>query len=428
MSPSLLISLFSFLVLFSVSNAATKPRAFIFPIKKESTTLQYYTTIQIGANSTSLDVVIDLGGKFLWFNSAEYFAAATTYRPIRCGTKLCQISNGVGCVFCFLSPPVPGCTNNTCSDYAHNPFTGTLGYSGLGEDTLHVQATNGAKYVSPHFPFQFSDPVLKEGLAPGTQGLIGLGRTNIALQAQLASRFKIPQKFALCISSSGDGNIIIGGGPYKAPFQEISKSLISTPLIKNPVETYPTEKVGNSSVEYFINVKSIIVGNKTLLLNTTLLSFDKNGNGGTNLRTVRPYTILHRSIFRALVNEFVKEAAAIYNIKRVASVAPFGACFDSKTIANSKTGPVVPTIDLVLQSKKVYWRFYGENSMVKVNNDVLCLGFVDGGLDPVTSISIGGHQLENYVLEFDVTSSMLLFSPSIPSILPSGTSCSQFKA
>lgn len=424
MVPSLVITLFSFLVLFSLSNAATKPKGFIFPIKKDSTSLQYYTTIQIGANSTSLDVVVDLGGKFFWFNSAEYFSAASTYRPIRCGTKLCRIANGVGCVFCFLSPPVPGCTNNTCSDYAHNPFTGTLGYSGLGEDTLHVYATNGAKYVSPHFPFQFSDPVLREGLATGTQGLIGLGRTNIALQAQLASSFKLRQKFALCVPSSGDGNIIIGGGPYNAAFQKISKSLFSTSLIRNPVATWPNEKIGNLTVEYFINVKSIRVGNKTLSLNATLLSIDKNGNGGTNLRTVRPYTILHTSIFRALANEFVKEAAAM-NIKRVASVAPFGACFNSKTIANSKTGPVVPTIDLVLQSKSVYWRFYGSNSMVKVNNDVLCLGFVDGGLDPITSISVGGHQLENYLLEFDVTSSKLRFSPSLQL---SDTSCSQFKA
>ncbi|KAL2493195.1 Eukaryotic aspartyl protease family protein [Abeliophyllum distichum] len=267
--------------------------------------------------------------------------------------------------------------------------------------------------------------VLKEGLATGTQGLIGLGRTNIALPAQLASRFKIPQKFALCISSSGYEDIIIGGGPYKAPFQELSKSLISSPLIRNPVEISPTEKIENSSVEYFINVKSIIVGNKTLSLNTTLLSFDKNGNGGTNLRTVKPYTILHRSIFRALVNEFVKEATTNYNIKRVASVAPFGVCFDLETIANSKTGPVVPTIDLVLQSKKVYWRFYGSKSIVKVNNHVLCLGFVDNGLDSINSISVGGHQLENYLLEFDVTSSKLRFSPLL---LPSGTSCSQFKA
>ncbi|CAI9753046.1 unnamed protein product [Fraxinus pennsylvanica] len=424
MAPSLVITIFSFLVLLSLSNAATKPRAFIFPIKKDSTSLQYYTTIQIGANSTSLDVVIDLGGKFLWFNSAEYFAAASTYRPIRCGTKLCRIANGVGCVFCFLSPPVPGCTNNTCSDYAHNPFTGTLGYSGLGEDTLHVYATNGAKYVSPHFPFQFSDPVLREGLATGTQGLIGLGRTNIALQAQLASSFKLSQKFTLCVPSSGDGNIIIGGGSYNAPFQKISESLISTSLIRNPVATWPNEKIGNLTVEYFINVKSIRVRNKTLSLNTTLLSIDKNGNGGTNLRTVRPYTILHTSIFRPLVNEFVKEAT-VMNIKRVASVAPFGACFDSKTISNSKTGPVVPTIDLVLQSKSVYWRFYGSNSMVKVNNDVLCLGFVDGGLDSITSISVGGHQLENYLLEFDVTSSKLGFSPSLQL---SDTSCSQFKA
>ena len=80
-------------------------------------------------------------------------------------------------------------------------------------------------------------------------------------------------------------------------------------------------------------------------------------------------------------------------------MAPFGACFSSKTIASSMTRPAVPTIDLGLQSKSVYWRIYGANSMVKVKENVLCLGVVDGGLKPRTSIVTGGHQLEDNMLE-----------------------------
>ncbi|KAI3451597.1 hypothetical protein Pfo_008262 [Paulownia fortunei] len=414
MAPSTLSIFFLYLfVLSSFSNAQSPPtpQAFVFPIKKDDTTNQYYTSIQIGSNSTTFNVVIDLGGKFLWFNSIDYFSAASSYRPILCGTQQCRIANGVGCVFCFLSPPVPGCTNNTCSDYALNPFTGTQGYSGLGQDVLRVYSTRGDQYRVNKFPFQFSDPVLREGLASPTAGLIGLGRTRISLQAQLASTFKIRQKFALCIPSSGnDGNMIIGQGAYSSPFQEISKSLFTTPLIRNPVSTFGNEEIGNLTVEYFISVKSIKVGSKTLSFNKTLLSIDKNtGSGGTSIRT------------------FVK-AAASKNIKRVASVAPFGACFDSKTIASSKTGPEVPTIDLVLQSKNVYWRFYGSNSMVRVSNDVICLAFVDGGTNPTgptTSIVVGGHQMENYLLEFDVASSRLGFSSSL---LLLDTSCSQFRA
>ncbi|KAL3844778.1 hypothetical protein ACJIZ3_002181 [Penstemon smallii] len=433
MAPSTLqISLFSLLLLCSFSNAQNtpKPKAFAFPINKDDTTNQYYTSIQIGSNSsTTFNVVIDLGGKFLWFNSMEYFSAASSYRPILCDTQQCRIANGVGCIFCFLSPPVPGCTNNTCSDYALNPFTGTQGYSGLGQDVLHVISTRGGLHNLNNFPFQFSDPVLREGLARPTAGLIGLGRTRIALQAQLATTFNIRQIFTLCVPSSGNGgNLIIGQVAYNNPFQEISKSLITTPLITNPVSTFGNEVIGNLTVEYFINVKSIRVDNKALSFNNTLLSIDKNtGEGGTSLRTVRSYTSLHRSIYTALVNEFVK-AAVSKNITRVASVAPFGACFDANSIASGKTGPEVPIIDIVLKSKSVYWRFYGSNSMVRVSSDVICLAFVEGSPNltgPTTSIVVGGYQMENYLLEFDVASSRLGFSTSL---LLSDTSCSEFRA
>ncbi|RAL51610.1 hypothetical protein DM860_018150 [Cuscuta australis] len=431
---TLLIFLVSLFISFSLSCAQInppRPQAFIFPINKDTTSNQYYTTIQIGSNATTLNVVIDLGGKLLYFNSADYFNSASSYRPILCGTLQCRIANGVGCVFCFQSPPVPGCTNNTCSDYAPNPFTGTLGYSGLGQDVLRVTSTSGAQYKINKFSFQFSDPVLREGLASPTAGVVGLGLTKISLPAQLVSNYRIPEKFALCIPSLGNhGKMIIGQGAYDGSFREISKSLHTTPLIKNPVATWPTEQTGNLSVEYFINLKSIKVGDKTLPLNKTLLSINaKTGAGGTSIRTVRPYTTLHSSIYNSLITEFVKAVESNKNIKRVASVDPFGACFDSKTMEmDSKTGPQVPTIDFVLHNKNVYWRFYGSHSMVKVSENVTCLAFVDGGIGRaglITSIVVGGYQMENHLLESDVGSSRLGFSSSL---LLRDTSCSMFGA
>ncbi|KAK7848524.1 basic 7s globulin, partial [Quercus suber] len=203
-----------------------------------------------------------------------------------------------------------------------------------------------------------------DGLAKGTKGILGLGRTQITLPMQLANAFKLKRKFALCVpssSQSGLGDIFIGGGPYyMLPYtKNVSELLITTPLIINP----------------------------------------------------------------AVLKDFVKKAAS-RNITRVASVAPFGACFSSKTIASTITGPAVPIIDLVLQSKSVHWRIYGANSMVKVKENVLCLGVVDGGSKPRTSIVIGGHQLEDNMLEFDLASSKLGFSSSL---LLHSTNCSHYR-
>ncbi|XP_047959330.1 probable aspartic proteinase GIP2 [Salvia hispanica] len=429
-TPTLSIFILSsLLILSSFSNAQTQPKAFTFPITKDDPTNQYYTTIQIGSKATTLHVGIDLGGNFLWFNSQEYFAAADSYRPILCGTKQCQIANGIGCIFCFLSPPVPGCTNNTCSDYSLNPFTGTQGYSGLGQDVLRVVSTRGTQYKINNFPFQYSDPVLREALATPTAGLIALGRTRVSLPAQLSSAFKIREKFALCIPSSGSkGSMIIGETAYTKPFQQISESILTTPLLRNPVSINGNEVIGNLTIQYFIGVKSIRVGETPLALNKTLLSINKRtGEGGTSIRTVRAYTSLHKSIYAALVDEFVKAAVA-KNIKRVASVAPFGACFDSKTISSTEAGPDVPIIDFVLQSKSVYWRFYGWNAMVRAGEGVMCLAFVEGQPNlsgPTTSIVVGGYQMENHLLEFDVEAEKLGFSSSL---LLRDTSCDKFGA
>lgn len=84
---------------------------------------------------------------------------------------------------------------------------------------------------------------------------------------------------------------------------------------------------------------------------------------------------------------------------------------------------VSPMIDLILQSEMVKWRIYGHNSMVKINDEVICLGFLDGGIDlKEGSIILGAHQLEDNLLEFDLGSSMLGFSSSL---LKLQTSCSQ---
>ncbi|WRX20186.1 Xylanase inhibitor [Theobroma cacao] len=111
-------------------------------------------------------------------------------------------------------------------------------------------------------------------------------------------------------------------------------------------------------------------------------------------------------------------------IKRVKPVAPFGACFNSRTIKNSRTGPAVTVLGLVLQSSRVIWRIYGHHSMVKVKKKVMCLGFVDGGSEPTTSIVIGGHQLEDNLLEFDLASSKLGLSSSL---LLKNTSSSHYR-
>ena len=83
-------------------------------------------------------------------------------------------------------------------------------------------------------------------------------------------------------------------------------------------------------------------------------------------------------------------------------------------------------IDLVMGSENVQWRIFGANSMARVESkgvDVWCLGVIDGGDNPRTSIVIGGYQMEDNLLQFDLETNTLGFSSSL---LIKETTCSNF--
>lgn len=251
--------------------------------------------------------------------------------------------------------------------------------------------------------------------------MAGLGRTRIGLPSQFASAFSFHRKFAICFSSS-NGVVFFGDGPYVfLPNVDASQLLTFTPLLINPVSTASAFTLGEPSSEYFIGVKSIRIDEKVVSLNTSLLSIDNNGVGGTKISTVNPYTLLEASIYKAVTEAFITASAA-RNITRVASVAPFEVCFSSENVLGTRLGAAVPTIELFLQNNEV-WRIFGANSMVNINDDVLCLGFVNGGENSRTSIVIGGYQLENNLLQFDLATSRLGFSSLL---FGSRTTCGNF--
>lgn len=418
---SLLLSISS-----CIGQTSPQTKSLILPVTKDSSTLQYLTQIGQRTPLVSIKLTIHLGGQTLWVDCENGYVSST-YRPARCGSTQCTVSEVNTCGNCTTAPKI-GCNNDACYNTPENPFIKTL-YSGgeINEDVLSIQSTDGSnpgKFVKiPSFIFTCVPTFLTEGLASGVKGTVGLGRNRIALPSQLAEIFSFPRKFAVCLSSStqSSGVITFGDSPYMMlPNIDISKDLIFTPLITNPFGTGSVPFLNESSSEYFIGVKSIRVNGKPVTINKKLLAIDKRGNGGTKISTGSPYSILESTIYDALTKAFINELS---NATRVAAVAPFETCFRSKSIGSTRVGPAVPAIDFVLQTTRVYWRIFGSNSMVKVSQNVICLGFMNGGFKPTTSIVIGGYQLEDNLLQFDLATSTLDFSSSL---LLHQTTCANF--
>nr|KYP72838.1 Basic 7S globulin [Cajanus cajan] len=362
-----------------------------------------------------MELTIDLGGPFLWYDCDNSYNSST-YHPVPCQSKNCP--GDAACTGCTAGPFKPGCSNNTCGAFLINPYADAIFSGDLGQDVVFL--SNSSSPLSPILSActPADGSWLLNNLTQNSKGILGIARTQLALPTQLSLSRKLPRKFALCLPSSnkkGLGTLFFAGAP------RVSFPLQNTSLIVNPFSTAPIFTEGDPSYEYFIAVKLISVGGRVLSFKPSLLSIDNKGHGGTKISTMNPFTVLHSAIFKPLVREFSKRASD-RKIKKVASVAPFGACFDFSTIGRNVTGLDVPVVELGLEGG-AQWRIYGGNSMVLVNKKVACLGFVDGGQETKTSVVIGGLQLEDNLLEFDLVSSKLSFTSSL---LLHNARCSHF--
>lgn len=382
-SPSsqfLLFLCFIFLVNGSVNSIA-------IPVVKDASTLQYVAKIHHGVSQVPINLVLDLGGPLTWVDcdSSADVSSSSSRRLIPSQSIQCSRSG---------KSPVPGNgsdpTTNTCGVFTQNGISGlaTTGY--LAEDTIAVRSELEDPSITAvdEFLFSCAPTFLVQGLASGVRGMLGLGRAPISLPSQLATGIGHQRKFFMCLSSSNGVVLSHHTSTTKLP-------LMYTPLI-------------GKSQDYFINVKSIKINGNPLSVTI---------EGLTKLSTIVPYATMESSIYATFAKAFMKAAAAASrDMSVVAPVAPFGLCFSSKGF----NGSAVPVIDFVLQSEMVKWRIYGSNSMVKVNEEVMCLGFLDGGSDLTSSIVLGGFQLEDNVMDFDLGTSMLGFSAL------RGTCCSDF--
>ncbi|KAG7652904.1 Xylanase inhibitor C-terminal [Arabidopsis suecica] len=421
--------IFSVLLLFTFSLSSSaqtsfRPKALLLPVTKDQSTLQYTTVINQRTPLVPASVVFDLGGRELWVDCDKDYVSST-YQSPRCNSAVCSRAGSNSCGTCF-SPPRPGCSNNTCGGIPDNTVTGTATSGEFALDVVSIQSTNGSNpgrvVKIPNLIFDCGATFLLKGLASGTVGMAGMGRHNIGLPSQFAAAFSFNRKFAVCLTS-GRGVAFFGNGPYVfLPGIQIS-GLQTTPLLINPVSTASAFSQGEKSSEYFIGVTAIKIVEKTVPINTTLLKINAStGFGGTKISSVNPYTVLESSIYNAFTSEFVKQAAG-RNITRVASVKPFSACFSTQNVGVTRLGYAVPEIQLVLHSNDVIWRIFGANSMVSVSDDVICLGFVDGGVNARTSVVIGGFQLEDNLIEFDLASNRFGFSSTL---LGRRTNCANF--
>ncbi|RZC57711.1 hypothetical protein C5167_005010 [Papaver somniferum] len=393
--------------LVSFSSAANDLPSFsniIFNLDRDPLTLQYRININQGTPLATVKLVLDFSGKLsaVFCNKGAY--TSSSYQPIKCMSPQCSLaSKPVTCVSCNGTQTKNSwCHKNACSISTRNPVTRFSGKGELVSDVVYTEsiyAFGNEGYIRGPIdlrPISFGCATTSnflKGLGEGAKGVAGLGRSSrLSLVSQFSAAFpQFRRTFALDLSGL---LIYFGGGPYIYSygtfFGDLSKLFHYAPLLVNP----------KSKEEYFVDVKSVKIHGKTVPIDKKLLSINKTtGVGGAKIDILKPYTVLETSIYKALIKVHTKWAKGM-NVTRVTPVAPFGACYKSSTIPPWTSKPGSVAFIFPKSEWRIVWR-----DLVSVNNDaVRCLGFVDGGLKPKTSIVIGAHQL-GWFMEFDTSRS-----------------------
>lgn len=430
-SLTLIFFFFTFF-LFTILHSSSQ-ESFLTPITKDISTNLYSLSLFLKTPLQVTTLHLDLTASLTWVDCTRGYKSSS-YQHLLYNRTLC-IDLDTGIYGNCFKKPGPGCSNDSCNYFPENSVTRQVAIGEILLDSLALSTTDGRNPsrlgIVKEFVFSCANTKLLRGLPKGVTGVAALGRFNYSLPFQLSRAFSSPAVFAVCLPSSVAGNGVVffnSAGPYYLlPGIDVSKSLIYTPLLLNPYVGTVIQSYRYPSSEYFIGVSSIKINRKSVALNQTLLKInEENGFGGTKISTSTPFTVLQTEIFKAVTEKFVAEAKAM-NLTVSTPVMPFNVCFPAKAIATTHVGPAVPTIDLVLQKPDVLWRIFGSNSMVRVkkaqNVDAWCLGFVDGGPEPRTSIVIGGHQIEDNLLQFDLAQKRLGFSSSL---LFRSTNCANF--
>ncbi|KAJ1287013.1 hypothetical protein BS78_03G397500 [Paspalum vaginatum] len=398
----------SLLALACPASCAAEP--VLIPVAKDPATSLYTIHIRHGASH-----LIDLASPLLWSTCAADHLPA----PFPCNSTACSHANAYRAPTCRIARHPCSRSRSRrkrrqCEAFPYNPLTGRCAAASLVHTRLVANTTDGRnplRQVSVRAVGACAPRALLAPLPKHVAGVAGLADAALALPAQVAASQRVANRFTLCLPRRGDGVVVFGGGPLFLLPEPAAGDLTST-LAFAPLRA----RKGNPL--YYIPVQGVAVNQAQVPLPARALA-----TGGVALCTRVPYTALRPDVYRPLVDAF--DAAVARNDAKVPAVPPFELCYRSSMLGNTRLGYAVPDVAFTLQGGKS-WTFVGSSSMVDVDNQTACLAFLEmKGVKPgdpsSAAVIIGGFQMEDHLLQFDLEKKQLGFAK-----VPFFTACSNF--
>ena len=275
-------------------------------------------------------------------------------------------------IFLYYAEGSQSCSSSTCL-YQVQYGDGSYSIGFFATETLTLSSSNVFKN------FLFGCGQQNNGLFGGAAGLLGLGRTKLALPSQTAKTYKKLFSYCLPASASSKGYLSLGG--------QVSKSVKFTPLSAD----------FDSTPFYGLDITGLSVGGRKLSIDESAFSAGTVIDSGTVITRLSPtaYSELS-SAFQNLMTDYPSTSG--YSI--------FDTCYDfSKydTVRIPKVG--VTFKGGVEMDIDVSGILYPVNGLKKV-----CLAFAGNDDDSDTSI-FGNVQQRTYQVVYDSAKARVGFAP-----------------
>ncbi|XP_030927556.1 probable aspartyl protease At4g16563 [Quercus lobata] len=367
----------------------------------------YSISLSFGTPPQTIPFLLDTGSSLVWFPcTSRYLCTDCNFPNIDPSKipsfipKLSSSSKIIGCKNpkCgWISGPnvvsrCQDCTNSENCTQACPPYLlqygsgSTLGLS-LSE-TLNFPEKLFTDFLVGCSIFSTRQPA----------GIAGFGRSPESLPSQLGL-----SKFSYCLISrslddtSESGDLVLYGGSSS---DSKTSGLSYTPFRKNPVSN------NSAFLEYYyLNLRKVIVGGKSVNIPYKYLVPDSNGNGGTIVDSGTTLTFMEKPVFDAVVTAFKTQMGNLPRAADVEAKSGLGPCYNLAGVKLEK----VKFPDLTFHFKggaKLelpvvnYFAFAG-------NSSVVCLTIVtDGGFGPGLTVGpaiiLGNFQQQNLYVEYDL--------------------------
>ncbi|XP_060213847.1 aspartyl protease family protein 2-like [Lycium barbarum] len=365
---------------------------------------EYFMDVFVGTPPKHFSLILDTGSDLNWIQCVPCYDCfeqngphydpkdSSSFRNINCHDPKCQLVSSP-------DPPQPCKStekNQTCPYYYwYGDSSNTTGDFALETFSINLTTPSGNSEIKKVENVMFGCGHWNRGLFHGATGLLGLGRGPLSFSSQLQSLYG--HSFSYCLvnrnsDSSVSSKLIFGEDKELLKHPNLNFTSLVGGTKENPAETF-----------YYVQIKSVIVGDEVLKIPAETWNMSPEGVGGTIIDSGTTLSYFAEPAYEIIKDAFVNKVKGYRIVQDFPILRP---CYNVSGVENLE----LPSFTIVFGDGAV-WNFPVENYFIKLDpEDIVCLAILG---TPHSAMSIiGNYQQQNFHILYDTKRSRLGYAPT----------------